>query len=85
MTCFSCVILNLQRINKDEQAASDMTSKRLEISKLEKDIRKLQTDLRSKESEVKKVQEELKEQNWKLQQLSDDCEVKDHKISDLEK
>lgn len=34
---------------------------------------------------MKKLQEELKEQKWKVQQLSDDCEVKDHKISDLEK
>ena len=65
--------------------SSELSSKRLEISKLEKDIRKQQTNLRSKESEVKRLQEELKEQRWKVQQLSDNCEVKDHKIGDLEK
>ncbi|KAK2547328.1 ELKS/Rab6-interacting/CAST family member 1 [Acropora cervicornis] len=59
--------------------------KNVEITKLEKDLRKQQTDLRSKEKEVKILQDEVKEQNWKIQQLTDDCEVKDHKIEDMEK
>ena len=64
---------------------AELSSKRLELSKLEKDSRKQQTELRSKDKELKRLQEELKEHGWKVNQLTDDCEVKDHKIEDLEK
>lgn len=70
---------------KDEHVVAELSSKRLELSKLEKDSRKQQTELRSKDKEIKRLQEELKEQGWKVNQLTDDCEVKDHKIEDLEK
>lgn len=74
-----------QKISKTDQVTSDLSSRKLEISILEKDLRKQQIELKSRESKMKKLQEELKEQNAKVKELSDDCEVKDLKITELEK
>lgn len=78
-------IINPQKISKTDQVTSDLSSRKLEISILEKDLRKQQIELKSRESKMKKLQEELKEQNAKVKELSDDYEVKDLKITELEK
>lgn len=87
MTPLIVTIVSLipQKISKTDQVTSDLSSRKLEISILEKDLRKQQIELKSRESKMKKLQEELKEQNAKVKELSDDCEVKDLKITELEK